>query len=72
MADLGIPVPTIDAKIEGVHREPWILAEASDPILMAPDAFLDARVFDPEDVAGYLAGFGERRRLETRASAREA
>ena len=30
---------------------------SSAPIPMGPDVFLDGRVFDPDDVVGYLEGF---------------
>jgi nitrate/nitrite transport system ATP-binding protein len=58
---LGMPFPTIDTKPEGVHAGPWTLEEASAPIGMGPDLFMDARVFDPEDIAGYLTAFPVRR-----------
>jgi nitrate/nitrite transport system substrate-binding protein len=54
-APLGIPVPLVDAKEEGVHDGPWLLADATSPIAMGPDAFLDGRTFDPEQPLAYLA-----------------
>lgn len=53
-ADLGIAAPTIDWKTEGAHVEPWVFEEAAGPIEMGPDAFLDGRSFDPEDLPRYL------------------
>ena len=54
-APLGIPVPLVDAKEEGVHDGPWLLGEATSPIAMGPDAFLDGRTFDPDDPLAYVA-----------------
>ena len=54
-APLGIPVPLIDAKEEGVHEGPWLLGAATSPIVMGPDAFLDGRTFDPDEPLAYLA-----------------
>ena len=45
--DLGLPVPLIDSKIEGVHAEPWILDAASAPIQMNADRFFDGTIFNP-------------------------
>lgn len=55
-ADLGISAPTIDWKTEGAHVEPWVLGEATAPIAMAPDRFLDGTPFDPNDLPRYLEG----------------
>ena len=55
---VGVPYPTIDRKVEGTHAEPWVLTEASSPIAMGPDRFLDGRVFDPAKLVEYLEGFG--------------
>jgi len=54
---IGLPYPTIDEKTEGLHDAAWLLEEASAPIPMGSDLFMDGRPFDPGDVAGYLAGF---------------
>jgi nitrate/nitrite transport system substrate-binding protein len=56
-ADLGVAVPTVDEKREGVHTEPWTLTAASAPIPMGPDAFIDGRHFDARDPLSYLASF---------------
>jgi len=55
--ELGVPLPAADHKLEGAHQGPWVLEDASEPIPMGPDAFLDGRVFDPSDVQGYVDGF---------------
>ena len=53
-ADLGIAAPTIDWKTEGAHATPWVLEQATTPIAMAPDRFLDGKPFDPNDLPRYL------------------
>jgi nitrate/nitrite transport system substrate-binding protein len=54
---VGLPYPTVDDKVEGLHDGAWTLEEASAPIAMGADRFMDGRCFTPDDVAGYLAGF---------------
>jgi two-component system, oxyanion-binding sensor len=56
-AALGMAVPAIDHKPEGVHGRGWILADASEPLAMGPDRFFDGMTFDPADPAAYVAGF---------------
>jgi ABC-type nitrate/sulfonate/bicarbonate transport system substrate-binding protein len=55
--ELGLPFPTRAYKNEGLHDEPRLLDEATDPLLLGPDCFCDGRVFDPADPVAYLAGF---------------
>lgn len=52
---LGVPSPILNRKTDGDHAQPWVLAEATQPILMAPDRTIDDRRFDPEDIAGHMA-----------------
>jgi len=52
--DLGVAAPTIDWKSEGAHPTPWVLEQATAPIAMAPDRFLDGTIFDPHDLPRYL------------------
>lgn len=54
---LGIPVPTIDSKIEGQNAAPWTLADATTPITMGPDKFFNGDVFDPAKIVEYINGF---------------
>jgi len=56
-ADLGAPAPIVDEKVEGLHTAPWMLDEASAPIPMAPDVFIDGRRFDAAQPQRYAAGF---------------
>ncbi|MBV9994470.1 MAG: ABC transporter substrate-binding protein [Caulobacteraceae bacterium] len=58
-ADLGLAAPLIDAKPEGAHAAPWRLAEATAPIAMAADSFVDGKVFDPADPLAYLDAFAD-------------
>jgi ABC-type nitrate/sulfonate/bicarbonate transport system substrate-binding protein len=59
---LGLAVPTIDSKPEGVHGRGWILEQASEPLAMGPDRFFDGMTFDPADPLAYVAGFPMHRR----------
>jgi two-component system, oxyanion-binding sensor len=56
-ADLGEPAPLIDEKVEGAHAEAWSL----DGVAMAPDLFMDGRIFDPQSPDEYAAGFAVKR-----------
>jgi len=56
-ADIGDPSPEADFKTEGLHAAPWTLEDASSPIPMAADAFLDGAVFDPDAPLGYVDAF---------------
>jgi ABC-type nitrate/sulfonate/bicarbonate transport system substrate-binding protein len=51
---LGIPVPQVDYKVEGMHNAPWHLQQASGDLLLGPDAFFDGQIFSPADPLGYL------------------
>jgi nitrate/nitrite transport system substrate-binding protein len=52
---LGVAVPLGDAKDEGVHEGSWLLGDATSPIVMGPDVFLDGLTFDPDAPLDYLA-----------------
>ena len=56
-AELQFAAPTVDWKIEGQHDAPWTLEQATEPIPMSADRFLDERLFDPRDLRGYLDRF---------------
>lgn len=55
--ELGIAVPSIDWKPEGVNKAPWTLKQASAPIPMGPDLFFDGMKYDPNRLMDYLKGF---------------
>lgn len=56
-AAMNVPCPLITHKTEGVHGGSWMLPEATSPIVMAADRFIDGRVYDPADLYGYIDGF---------------
>jgi nitrate/nitrite transport system substrate-binding protein len=56
-ADVGLPAPLVDEKLEGTHGSGWMLDEASHPIAMGPDRFFDGLHFDPERIIEYLERF---------------
>jgi nitrate/nitrite transport system substrate-binding protein len=56
-AALGQSTPRLDQKSEGDHATSWMLAEATAPIPMASDLFLDGGVFDPERALEYARAF---------------
>jgi len=70
-AALGVAAPTIDRKPEGAHATAWTLADATAPIAMGADQFIDRRVFDPADPGGYLGElpFAQSRRTRESSSA---
>jgi len=53
----GHVCPMIDMKNEGDEIHPWILAQASSPIALGPNRFVDRRVFKHTDPIAYLEGF---------------
>jgi nitrate/nitrite transport system substrate-binding protein len=54
-AALGIASPRIDWKQEGVHTGGWWLEDATQPLPMGADAFIDGQTFDPDRCREYLA-----------------
>lgn len=56
-ARLGHAAPLVDHKAEGGHDAPWELDLATAPIGMAPDRFMDGRVFDPRQPDRYVQAF---------------
>jgi nitrate/nitrite transport system substrate-binding protein len=56
-AELGIDVPTVDTKVEGLHAQPWKLTAATRPIDMGADRYMDDRTFHPNHIIDYLTGF---------------
>jgi nitrate/nitrite transport system substrate-binding protein len=56
-AELGAPTPLVDEKVEGLHAASWMLDEATAPIAMGPDLFLDGRSFDAAQPQRYATGF---------------
>lgn len=52
---LGVASPSIDRKLEGTHRDAWILTDASQPIVMGADTLCDGRIFDSHDIEAYVS-----------------
>jgi len=57
--ELGLPVPLIDHKPEGAHAGPWLLEQATSPILMGPDCFMDGALFTPSAATPAVPAAGE-------------
>lgn len=53
-AALGEPAPLANSKVEGAHDAAWILSEATAPIPMTKDAFVDGLAFDPAAPLAYV------------------
>ena len=54
---LGLKVPAIDFKVEGIHSSEWRLDIPSSELDMGRDLFLDNVPFDPEHPVQYLRQF---------------
>lgn len=54
---LGMPVPTIDYKLESQHASPWTLEQASKPMVLGSDLFLDHKMFNADLISDYLRSF---------------
>jgi len=54
---LGIACPSADEKMEGAHQHAWLLSDATEPVAMGADQFMDRRIFDPTNIDGYISGF---------------
>lgn len=52
-AELGVPVPQADEKIEGTHAKAWLAEGGAE---LGPDLFFDGSHFDPGRVVEHLAG----------------
>lgn len=55
--EMDIPYPTTNQKVEGASSFSRVLEDASRPIALRPDKFIDGRIFDPDDIDGYLNSF---------------
>ena len=55
---IGVAVPIVDEKVEGLHRSNWVLDEATVPIAMSPDLFFDGQTFDAAQPLRHLNGPG--------------
>jgi len=51
------PMPSASSKVEGALAATVAVGASSGRLSLGPDGFFDGRVFDPEAVDAYLAGF---------------
>ncbi|WP_181699470.1 CmpA/NrtA family ABC transporter substrate-binding protein [Chthonobacter albigriseus] len=58
LAGTGAVLPNASAKVEGALADATPVGTATGRLDLNPDRFFDGRVFDPDDVAGYLRSFG--------------
>jgi nitrate/nitrite transport system substrate-binding protein len=54
---VGQSYPEIDTKTEGRHGAVWTQTVPDGELTMGADCFMDGRLFDPQAVADYVAGF---------------
>lgn len=57
-------LPGASAKVEGALTQATPAASSGGRLYLGPDSFFDGRVFDPDDVEGYLRGFDIRTEVE--------
>ena len=55
LAKIGIDVPAIDFKSDGLHTAPYTVPGARGDIVMGSNAFFDGEVFDPAHIEAYMA-----------------
>ena len=51
-------LPNASAKVEGALRVATPVASRSGRMVLGPDGFFDGRLFDPDDLPGYLRDLG--------------
>lgn len=57
LADSNTPMPGASMKLEGAVDLPLAVGSHRGGLTLGPDRFFDGRVFDPERIEEYLAGF---------------
>lgn len=55
LAGLDLAMPGASSKVEGALAAPLGVGAHGGGLTLGPDRFFDGRVFDPENIAGYLA-----------------
>ena len=60
-SELNRPYPVITHKKEGTNNNSWTLSDATRPIAMSADKFLDDKVYDPADLVAYIKSFSVNR-----------
>lgn len=56
---LGVEIPSANSKVEGALQTATPAGSTSGHLRLGPDTFFDGKVFDPDRVAEYLAGFAD-------------
>lgn len=59
---LGIEMPSANSKVEGALATETPAGSPSGSLRLGPDAFFDGKMFDPDNLESYLAGFPETQR----------
>ena len=57
LAPLGVDLPRADSKVEGALTRETPVASRRGALTLGPDGFFDGRLFDPDRIEAYLAGF---------------
>jgi NitT/TauT family transport system ATP-binding protein len=57
LAGSDMPMPGASMKLEGAVASPLAVGSRKGDLTLGPDRFFDGRVFDPERIDDYLAGF---------------
>lgn len=57
LGPLGVALPNASAKIEGTLTMETPVATANGRLFLGPDGFFDGKVFDPDLIEDYVAGF---------------
>ncbi len=61
----GATMPGANAKVEGAMDAPRPGGSTTGRLILPRDGFFDGRIFDPDDIAGYLEGFATDRGAAT-------
>ncbi|GGC92365.1 CmpA/NrtA family ABC transporter substrate-binding protein [Chelatococcus reniformis] len=54
-----VDLPSANAKVEGALTAPTAVASTRGRLVLGPDGFFDGRIFDPDRIEEYLAGFAD-------------
>jgi len=58
LAESDVAMPGASMKLEGAVNLPLAVGSRRGELTLGPDRFFDGRVFDPEKIDEFLAGFG--------------
>ena len=61
LADTNVPMPGASMKLEGALDLPLAVGSRRGELTLGPDRFFDGRIFDPERIEEFLAGFKSQR-----------